>query len=412
MAMLRILFLQRDPYPLHQPDVSVLFGKYLPRHGIRTDLVSVSHDCAAGTVPWRGGSLHLRRLDDSGVFRRLARLAHCVRTILTQGQKCDIIQVRNDALLGILSWCYARLTSKKFYFWMSFPYPENDRIRAREQGLSLGLPRLVYITLRSYTSYAFQYHVVMPLADFSFVQSLAMKREMERKGLRADKMHPVPMGLDLDDLALMDPPKKGQDKAPQHKQAQRYRISYLGALDKVRRPDLLLEVLRRVQETFPEATLHLIGDAKERPDREWLERKAAESGLGDSVEISGWVGRQRAWEMARACAVSVCALPDDYIFNSMSPTKLVELLALKIPVVATAQPEHEELLGQNERGLVVPYDPAAIAEAVVDVFSNPSLAAQRSEAGQKYACTNRSYDVIANNLATLYHSLHRGVRHA
>lgn len=403
--MKRILFLQRDPYPMHQPDVTVLFGKYLPHSGIHTDLVSVTYGEQTVSSSWNGGALLLAHIPSRNILGRLTRLVHCTRCMVKHVRTSDVIQVRNDALLGLIAALIARLYSKKFYFWMSFPYPESDRVRAREQFLALGLPRLTYVFLRGYLSYFLQYRIVMRLAHFCFVQSETMRYELAKKGLRAQQMQSVPMGVDFDELSSF---LQGRDHQSQHNSLC---ISYLGALDKVRRPDLICDVLLIVRKTFPKARLLLIGDAKETADKEWLLQRIAELGLTDAVDISGWVDRRQAWALAQSSRVSICALPQGYIFQSMSPTKLVELLALKVPVVATPQPEHEELLGNGERGLIASADAESLAKTVVQVFSDPERAFHRAEAGYTYVCARRAYDVIAMDLARVYQKLQPGAQH-
>jgi hypothetical protein len=54
---LHLLYLTAEQWPTFRPDVVVLFGKYLPRHGITCDLATERNIAAEDNpeLPWGGG---------------------------------------------------------------------------------------------------------------------------------------------------------------------------------------------------------------------------------------------------------------------------------------------------------------------------------------------------------------------
>ena len=49
---IRILFLSAETCPAYHADVNTLFGKYLPKYGIHTDIVAEKTLIHVGEVAW------------------------------------------------------------------------------------------------------------------------------------------------------------------------------------------------------------------------------------------------------------------------------------------------------------------------------------------------------------------------
>ena len=161
--MISILYFQVDSYPMHQPDIMILFGKYMPLHGVSTTLAAITHDPReADGHSWEGGRGVFVLAGRGRVGKALSRFWLQLKTLIVAGRDADIIQVRNDSVFGLLALVFSRVIGKPFIFWMSFPYPENDVLRAREQGLTLGVFRWSYTWLRGHFTGFVQYRLVMP----------------------------------------------------------------------------------------------------------------------------------------------------------------------------------------------------------------------------------------------------------
>lgn len=56
---MRLLFLTAESCPTFRADVAALFGKYLPRHDVFTDVVTSRTPGHSGPVEWGGGETYL-----------------------------------------------------------------------------------------------------------------------------------------------------------------------------------------------------------------------------------------------------------------------------------------------------------------------------------------------------------------
>ena len=94
--------------------------------------------------------------------------------------------------------------------------------------------------------------------------------------------------------------------------------------------------------------------------------------------------------------------------NEGTPVSLIEAMAAGCPVVATAVGGTPDLLGGNERGLLVPAaDPEALAAAILETLDRRDAAAQRARAARDYVLAHHSVDRLLRDVDELYRELLR-----
>ena len=108
----------------------------------------------------------------------------------------DAVQVRDLPLPAAVALLLARWHRRPFFYWMSFPVPEGHIELARERGLDAGFMRYLFPWVRGRLGRWLLYRWVVPKADHVFVQSDRMKAQMIERGFTANRMTPVPMGVD------------------------------------------------------------------------------------------------------------------------------------------------------------------------------------------------------------------------
>ena len=257
---LRLLFATIEPCPTFRPDVAALFGKFLPRYGVTSDLVAERAPGIAGEVTWGGGEALLIAQRETRFFRYAGNFVHFARALLGADRaKYQAIQVRDMPLTALLGLLAARLKGLPFFYWMSFPFPEGQILLARNRGLSMGLMRFLFPLLwRGWTYQFLLYRIVLPLADHVFVQSERMREDLAAKGIARGKLTPVVMGVDLErSVPERIPP------ADDPRLAGKRVLVYLGTLARGRRIEMLFDVLRQVRAQYADALLVLVGEAED-----------------------------------------------------------------------------------------------------------------------------------------------------
>lgn len=233
-------------------------------------------------------------------------------------------------------------------------------------------------------------------ADHVFVQSDAMLDLLAGQGVSATKMTAVPMGVDMEALASRPLPRRlpGWEQGPL--------LAYLGTLDPMRNIHLVIDALVLIRRTCPDARLLLIGDAPLRSDIDALLRHAADSGVADAVQVTGWLPAAQAWELLMGADAAVSYFPRGKILDTNSPTKVLEYMALGIPSLGNDNPDQCLVMQESQAGWLTPSTPQGIAEAACAIFANPVEATRRAASGPPYIEAKRSYRVLAEMVARRY----------
>ncbi len=396
---MRLLFLTPETWPTFRADVAALFGKYLPRHGIQSDLVTGRTPGTTEPAPWGGGQTLLCDVSGGQAKKHLKMLSHGIRHLLAADRhRYHAIQVRDMPVLATFGLLAARWKRLPFFYWMSYPIPEGQIALARERGLSAGVMKFLFPWLRGRIGRFLLYRVVLPHADHVFVQSERMKADMVERGVEAEKMTPVPMGVDLEAMQA-----ETIEPADDPRLAGRRVLVYLGTLDRPRRIEILFDMLARVRREIPEALLVLAGDTEDAVHRDWLKRQAEEAGVAEHVLWTGWLPMREGWRYVRAAEVGLSPFPRGFLLDSASPTKVPEYLALGVPVVCNDNPDQQAIIEASGCGECVPYTGEDFARAVRQLLKYSMLARNQAvECGRDFIVNGRSYEWLGQYVATAY----------
>lgn len=396
---LRLLYLTAEPWPTFRADVAVLFGKYLPRHSITTDLVT-ERGASDSEKKWTGGESLLFDVPTGFIARHFFKSWKLFHTLLIcKSSDYDAIQVRDMAVLGLIGLMVSKMKGIPFYYWLSFPQSEGQVYRAKARGICAGL-RYFLPLMQGLLGQYLLYHWVLPYADHIFVQSDKMREDVAAKGVPVEKMTPVPMGVDLE-AACRDEIVPSDNSRLHNKRI----VVYLGTLDRARQIDKLFEMLKLALLENPDILLVLIGDTEDSEHRVWLEERAKQLGVIDSTLWTGWVATETAWRYVRAAEVGVSIFPRSFLLDSATPTKVIEYFALGVTVLANDNPDQEKIINESHSGLCLPYTPETFTSALLQLLNDVDSNKQMGENGLSYIKAHRSYEKIALELAEQYRSL-------
>ncbi|GEJ56287.1 glycosyltransferase [Anaeromyxobacter diazotrophicus] len=229
------------------------------------------------------------------------------------------------------------------------------------------------------------------LADRVLVNALAIRDLCLAEGVAPERIALVRNGLDLAefDRAARGPGPRAGPPAPEVIQVANMHHPVKGQED-------LLRAFREVAREVPAARLVLVGDGARRP---LLEALARDLGLAGRVEFAGQ--RRDVPALLARAAVAVSASHAEGLSNA-----ILEALAARRPLVATAVGGTPEVIRDGESGLLVPpRAPAALAERVVRLLRDPALARRLGEAGRAVVEREHAVDVMRRSYDALYRGL-------
>lgn len=401
---MHLLYLTAEQWPTFRPDVVALFGKYLPRHGVTSDLVTERDIASTGLpdVPWGGGQARLCHVPRNRAGQYVVKFWHNLRALISiDATKYDAIQVRDMSVTALAGLVVARIKGIRFFYWLSYPQSEGQIDRAKARGLKGGM-RFWFPLIQGTVGKWLLYRIVLPRADHVFVQSNQMKLDLAKQGIPMSQMTPVPMGVDTETAS----PESVQPADDARLTGKRV-VAYLGTLDRVRQIEILFQMLALVKQQIPNILLVLVGDTEEASHRDWLKREAERIGVAEYVLWTGWLPATKALSYVKAAEVGLSPCPRGFLLDMGSPTKAVEYMALRVPVIVNDNPDQAQVIAESGAGLCVSLEGNAFAEAVVSLLNAPETRRVMGDKGHQYVAGKRGYNRMAEMVADVYLSLRR-----
>lgn len=228
------------------------------------------------------------------------------------------------------------------------------------------------------------------LADAVLANSSAVARTVqEEAGVAASRVWTVTNFADDDAFVPLTPTERAQTRRGWRVPDDALVIGCVARLDPVKDHALLLQALAGLREGYPTVHVVLIGDGETRGT---LERLAERLGVRDAVTFAGEVRDGRNHH--RGFDISVlCSLSEGF------PNTIVEAMAARCPMVATAVGGSVDAVVDGETGiLVAPGDPIELSAALSRLLDDPDERSRMGQAG--YDRARLQYDA-RNTVMTL-----------
>lgn len=188
-------------------------------------------------------------------------------------------------------------------------------------------------------------------------------------------------------------------------------LAFVGRLVPEKGASDLLEAVALLAPAIPGVAAVIVGDG---PERDALERQAAALGIEARVRFAGWVSPAEVQAHLAAADIFVGPsrpAPDGWVEGQ--GLTFVEAMLVGRPVVATATGGIPDAVRHESTGLLVPpAAPAAIADAVLRLVSDPEFAHQLARAGRDLARSEFTRAVSAARFSSLYDRLEAGLEGA
>ena len=231
--------------------------------------------------------------------------------------------------------------------------------------------------------------------DGVVVPSLAMQARLVHYGVKAP-IHILPTGIPLARFAGGD---RARFRAAHGIVPARPVALFVGRVAHEKNIGFLLAMAAEAVKRRPDLLLLVAGEGPALPA---LRAQAARLGLGEAVRFTGYLDRHRDLPDCYAAA-------DVFVFASRTETQglvLLEAMAVGLPVVAFAEMGTIDILAPRQGCRVPAEDPAAFADAVVEILSDAALRARLGSEAWGYA-RSWSDEAMSARLAILYLEYHK-----
>jgi glycosyltransferase involved in cell wall biosynthesis len=228
-----------------------------------------------------------------------------------------------------------------------------------------------------------------------------------------NKFHVVPLGLDLDKFQVNREEKRQSFRSSFAVNEDEVVLTITGRLVPIKNQSLFLEGVKHLlQNSRQKIKAFIVGDGE---TRTILEEKARQLGIGFSTEKDSKHDQPLVFTSWRSDIDYINAGSDIVVltsFNEGTPVSLIEAQAAGKPVVSTRVGGIEDVVKDNETGLLSDInDIAAFGENLLKMTENKELRCKFGEAGEKYVTTRYSYRRLVKDMSHLYNELLRTKTH-
>lgn len=218
---------------------------------------------------------------------------------------------------------------------------------------------------------------------------------VDELGVAADTVTVVVNGVDVDSPP---PTERAAVRASLGAGPDAHVLTMVGTCKQQKGHVHLLDAVAAIAGRLPTLTVWLVGDGPLRPA---IEARITALGLDDRVRLLG----------TRDDVPALLAASDSFVLPSLwegMSVALLEAMAARLPVIATAVSGTTEILTDGVDGWVVPpADPDALAAAIAEVVTDPAEATRRAAAARRRVEAAYSTRRTAEQLRSLFHDAAR-----
>jgi glycosyltransferase involved in cell wall biosynthesis len=218
-------------------------------------------------------------------------------------------------------------------------------------------------------------------ADAVVVPSKSVADDLvARLNFPSDRMTVIPNGVEVERYADL-----GRDGEL---------VGTLSRIDGFKALDVFVAAVELLRQTHRSARFVCYGDG---PDEDQLRTLVSERGLDPILELPGHTPAGTALGSLKIYVL--CSIWEN------APIALLEAMAARVPVVATAVHGIPEIVDESTAQLIPPGDPHALAGAIARLLDDPALAERQASAAYDRVRTRFSSDANAAAMLALYERL-------
>ena len=241
-----------------------------------------------------------------------------------------IIATSPQFFCALAGFIISRLKRKPFVFELRDIWPESIvAVGAMPTGFAVRLLEKIELYLYRHSA------IVVALTD-------AFKDNLVSRGIEPDKIKVIPNGVDLE---LFQPRPKPVRLAQELGVREKKVIAYIGTLGMAHALENIVEVawrLRKREDLF----FLLVGDGAL---REHLQNKITELGLSN-IRLLASVQRNEVVDYYALCDIVLVTLRNQPLFDTVLPSKMLEVMAMARPIIASVGRYSGQILNESGGG--------------------------------------------------------------
>lgn len=217
----------------------------------------------------------------------------------------------------------------------------------------------------------------------------------KRRGFKAKEIkHVHGVGVNTDLYKPVEYQQKCKMRESFGYKSDDFLLFYAAEFNKNKNHQLLIDIIAAIKEEIPSAKLLLAGDG---PLLEECQQTAVRLGVQDMIHFLGY--RTDIKELLKVCDIAVASSLREGL-----PVNIMEAMASGLPIVATINRGHKELVINGVNGfLISPTEKQKFASLILEIFHSQELSLQMSSENLKII-KKYSLEQVTLELSEIYSS--------
>lgn len=216
----------------------------------------------------------------------------------------------------------------------------------------------------------------------------AFKDNVVNRGIDEDKVYVITNGVNQE---LFYPKEKSIELITKYNLQNKFVISYVGAHGISQNLSTILEVAKRL-EAHENMVFLFVGEGAE---KDKLKQIVKEKKIGN-VQFVDAQPKELIPEFYNISDICLIPLRNVELFKTFIPSKMFEIMACGIPIVASLEGEAAQILKESKAASIVkPDNSDEIAEAIEDLINHKERYNQMKANGPNFVHENYSRDMLA-----------------
>lgn len=307
-----------------------------------------------------------------------------------------VIATSPQLLVGLSGWWASRIKKTAFVLEVRDLWPESL------VGTGVGNEKsLMYRSIGHIASFLYR------RADRIVVVTPSFRDHLVKDwNIAPEKISIVQNGVET---ALFSPQESAAEIRAQLRAERKFVVSYIGTLGLAHGLDTLVSAAESLQTVAPEVVFMLVGEGA---DRERILSLAQSKNLVNLVFVPQQ-SREKIPAYISASDACVVMLKDKQVFETVIPTKMLEIMSCARPVILAVRGQAKRVLESAGGGVCIePDHPQALCSAILQLRHQPALCEEMGRAGRSYIIRELSRERTAQEyLAVLRRGLGEAPTH-
>ncbi|MBD3342221.1 MAG: glycosyltransferase [Candidatus Lokiarchaeota archaeon] len=311
---------------------------------------------------------------------------------LIKKYRIKVIHVHNGAEEGFVSLILKKIFKLKYVYTYTSHFMKGYEFIRGKNSIELGLRKIKFgLSNKLYLNNLSKSDLVFPISE-------NLRNELNRSfEIPLNKMMVVSESASTYFMNFSEQSNKKMNQKIVN--TDYLNLIYIGSLGKNRKIDFIVDSFQILLNDFKNVQLYILGMGETKEDIPALKKYIYEKKLQNMIFLKDRVYYYDIPEIVSQFDIGLSPIPPAGYYVFATPTKCIEYMSLKVPVVANIEIDDQKKLIENSGGgILTSYDVVEYANGILKLLTNDNIRKKCAESGFQWLKENRNFKLTAKKI--------------